>query len=79
MSVIMTMFILMLFTVISIVVFVAGVLLRLKRGVRDTFRRSGRRDEEERETPISTQRARRGGKVFGDDEGEYVDFEEITD
>ena len=64
MSVIMTMFILMLFTVISIVVFVAGVLLRLKRGVRDTFRRSGRRDEEERETPISTQRARRGGKVF---------------
>ena len=40
MSVIMTMFILMLFTVISIVVFVAGVLLRLKRGVRDTFRRN---------------------------------------
>ena len=79
MSVIMTMFILMLFTVISIVVFVAGVLLRLERGVRDTFRRRGRRDGEGRETPISTQRARRGGKVFGDDEGEYVDFEEIKD
>ncbi len=83
MSLIMTMFMLLLLLVVSIVVSIAGVLLRLKRGAGGAFRRRGdgsEYDDEPDGNDIRTAaKPRRKGKVFDDDEGEYVDFEEIKD
>lgn len=72
-----------------LVVFILNVVFRVRNAARNTFRkqeqyRKPQYDYDESDNPIEeelkediNERRQRGEKIISDDEGEYVDYEEI--
>lgn len=71
--------------IILLIIFIFGIsiisgILRLFFGLgRKATRNPGEQHSEHRKSSQSTSRPKKQKKIFDDDEGEYVDFEEIND
>lgn len=71
--------------IILLIIFIFGIsiisgILRFFFGLgRKTTRNPGEQHSEQRKSSQSTSRPKKQKKIFDDDEGEYVDFEEIND
>ena len=72
-------------------VFILNLVFRVRNAARNTFRREPKREQprydyDESDNPITdeireeiNERRQRGEKIIADNEGEYVDYEEIKD
>lgn len=87
-------FMMMLIPALFVLVFILSLVLRVRNATRNVFRREqqpqreqrARYDYDESDNPIEeeikeeiNERRQRGEKIIADNEGEYVDYEEVSE